>query len=160
MNRIHAFTLVELIVTLLIGSIITGIIYYSYLLFNKQFIKYRENSEWINEFIVLQKALQQDIDAASRVRDSAGRNLILENYARDRIIYYEFKDSSVLRRTALNESRFVINTGTVNFIYINDSIRLVKALLVECKKGTDKTGAVFNKNYSSAQIINYQNEIE
>ena len=72
MKKLRAFTIIELVITLLISSIVISIIYYAYFLVNRQVGKYKDKKQSISSYFLFHKALQSDIDRADAIFDSGG----------------------------------------------------------------------------------------
>src|SRR5688572_19782889 len=114
--------------TLLISSVVIGIVFYAYLLFNNQFTRYREKSVIIDEFVIFQKALQTDIEWAGAIRNISTTEIACYNEVNDKIVHYNFNSDYIIRSFEEKIDSFAIKNSGCQASFINDHSDLVEKL--------------------------------
>jgi Tfp pilus assembly protein PilE len=161
-RKIPSFTIIELIVTMLISSIVIGIIYTSYLLFNRRFIHFKNKSDAQQEFFLMKRALAHDMDRAVYVKDSLHTRLVMYNKHRGsettEVVYF-FSDSLVLRSYGMVTDTLCRTLGNWQFRYVDDSLPLVNRLNIQCTLDGEAAELIFTKQYDAQQLIKSDSKI-
>lgn len=152
MNRLKAFTLVELLVGMIISAIIITICYYGYSIIYKQYIMYRKIKSEIVKTMQLDTILKEDFTESEI---TIYGNNVLFLIKKEGTINYEFKDSCILRihRGITDTFRLTINDFTLHQLPISSG-NVVDAFSFESKFLNEKQRFHFEKNYSAETLIN------
>lgn len=154
---VKAFTLMELVVALIIGAILTGIILYSYLLFTRQFRLYRVQSNTMNEYLLLTRSLNHDVEAYDFIQDSS-RTIIFTNvHGTPPATTYSFTDKQVIRLNENGNDTFHIPVAEYKFDNKSDSIPLVERMSLILNMDGGYMKPVFTKHYSAKQLLWFEN---
>jgi len=116
MNKFKAYTIVEMIVTMLITSVTISIAYSSFRIINGQFGLYKSRSHRNYELVLLDKFMMKDFTNAARVIRNA------EGYScqyPDKEIDYEFEESYILRKSNLTDT-FKLKLMEPKFYFMNE----------------------------------------
>lgn len=116
MNKLKAYTIVEMIVTMLITSVTISIAYSSFRIINGQFGQYKTRSHRNYELVLLDKFMMKDFTNALRIIKNA------DGYScqyQDKIINYEFEDSFILRKSNLTDT-FKLKIVEPKFYFMNE----------------------------------------
>ncbi|TMI63743.1 MAG: hypothetical protein E6H07_13315 [Bacteroidetes bacterium] len=152
MKGIKAFTVIELIMTLLISGIVITIAFYAFLFVNKQFGHYIARSNQMNEYALFKKALETDLNRSAFLVDSAGI-LVCKMYANSDVIYFTSDDLIIRYNEIATDSFRIKNTGfTASFVTGTDKI--MNGLLVKLVLMGQDIEMKFDKNYSAEELIN------
>lgn len=150
-NKVLSFTLIELIITLIITSIITSIVYFAlssvYIGYSK-FYEKSINSNQITSFI---SALENDLNAASKITVD-GQSLYLRYTNSDSIIVYKFNRDIVLRENINNVDSFFLKE--VRFLtYQLQNSAFINVVKIDYLFNESIRTKYFKKKYSAAQLI-------
>ncbi len=157
-NRVKAFTILELTITMLVTALVIGITYTSYLIVFKSYTSFNTKNNELAVLVNLDHVLKRDFEKAEIVlKDTDGIALTIgENY-----IKYEFKPDFVVRHT-IKKDTFKVQTQYVNFAFENVAINDVKNTVEQNR--IDELGFTivlrnenfsyhYHKQYSSANLI-------
>ena len=158
--KIRAFTVIELIMTLLISSVVIGIVFYAYLLFNNQFTRYQQKSISIDEFVIFQKALQTDLESAGVVKNIMANEIACYNGVNDKIVQYNFNSNFIIRSFEENLDSFEIKNSGCQAGFVNDHSDLVEKLIVNITIANVPFNAIFKKQYSACQLMKQEHTDE
>ena len=126
MNRIKSYTVIELLVVMVISALTISMIYACYRIFSGQYIAYKNSSEEIAQYILLDRLLIQDVSRAERILKSDQGLSMKFNYKE---IKYDFTDSSVIRTDKIVDT-FNIRPHLVQLNY-NDLAKHIPDQLVD-----------------------------
>jgi prepilin-type N-terminal cleavage/methylation domain-containing protein len=158
-KRFKAFTLIELMMTLLISSVVIGIVYYAFLVFNKQFSGYQVKSAAMNEYLIFQKALGHDMDVAEYMENSGQDGLLLYATPGHAPIEYRFNKNCITRVTETATDSFTILNSNYRVQYVNDSSTLVNTVLLNITIDHVDFSKLFTKDYSMCQLMKYERQL-
>jgi len=150
--RIGAFTVMELVISLMISSIVIGIAYYSWLLVGRQFAGYNDRSQVINEYIMLNKALETDIDRAVLLRDSLSDVLCIQ--MKEESIQYVFNEDHVVRQGEAFADTFRLGVKNISFERVHDTLHAIKKLKMSVSLNGEDIEMIIQKNYSAVELMN------
>lgn len=109
MKKLPAFTMIELLVTIVISSIVIGFALGIYYQVNGYFSKNSRQQEDINKIVTFQSVLYNDMEIAKEVYCLSDR--ITLTY-RDNLITYKFYDEYLTRETMHHtDTFFILVTG-------------------------------------------------
>lgn len=151
-KKIQAFTIIELIMTMLISSVIIGIVYYVYMLFSHQFSNYREKANAIDEYLILKKAFQEDIDAASTIKTTSDNEVVCLGRPMVNEVHYIFNQENIIRSTAGTQDTFHIKKSGYEAFPVNNS-DLIETLVVNINLANEPFSTTYKKMYSASQLM-------
>lgn len=161
MNKIKAFSILELIVVMLISMIVMGIAYQGYLLFHKQFLSFKKNADKIADLSLMDRLLHSDIsDSRIVLKNSKGIDCIYP----DKTIIYEWEDTYALRKDAgLIDTFHLTALEGITFTFLSkpaNTFEMVDELVFIDK--TKESQKVFHylKKYGADIIINNPNRAD
>ncbi|MDR3678880.1 MAG: prepilin-type N-terminal cleavage/methylation domain-containing protein [Flavipsychrobacter sp.] len=148
-----AFTLLEMIIAIIIGSIIITLIYGIFLQIDKTWRLYHKNQEQLNSLLILKKTLQNDLNNSLFAKTFDEKKIILVNDI-DSISYTI--DTLVIRNSATESDTFNITVSNCHTSFIKhlESQGIVDKILLDIDKPIEIKSVLFKKNYSSSELMN------
>ncbi len=158
MKKINAFTILELVITMLISSIVLGIGYQAMKAFNSRFGDFIKRSNQLSEYRLFEKAIQLDTDRSSAITWDDG---LLLFKLQEGIVAYDFRHQQIMRVSADGRSVFSIEGEVNNSHYLDENSDLIDGLAISIK--LLKEGIIFrlNKYYTPVEVLvtkAYRNE--
>ncbi len=158
MMKVKAVTIIETIVSLIIFSLVVGAGYYAYKVLDKYCVNYMKRNNLLTQGVELQYLLYKDCEMAERI--FATGDSVLTLHSTVDTIQYHFTQEGAYRqisgRTINIHYAFSCTIGQTEEIQINSGRWLTK-IVIYYVAGTSFYIPI-NKDYSSAQIVNYGNE--
>jgi competence protein ComGF len=152
LKKIRSFTIIELIITMLITSVVTAIAYNAYYLLTREFISLNRRSMERNKFLILSRVWQNDFDRAVAIRNTLDdRHFILT--CAEALIRYDIGHSYIIREANGSVDSFMVRSGEPNIIYLNDSLPLVRSIIIPVVVNGDSVLLSGDKLYSSEEIM-------
>ncbi|WP_205511070.1 PulJ/GspJ family protein [Longitalea arenae] len=158
-TRLQSFTIIELIMAMLISSVIISMVYYVYILFNHQFSNYREKAGAIDEYLVLQKALQTDIESADAIRAPSANEMTCSSNAAEQMISYTFSEGFITRSDGAVLDTFHIKNSGFEATPYNET-GLVETLVLRIWVAGVPFRTTYKKLYSACQLMKQQTAYE
>lgn len=159
MKKLRAFTLMELLIGMIIGSIVVGCCYFGYSIIWKQFGDYRNMKHEINAAMQLNEVLLNDFSRSQEITFSDNKlKMELDSSA----ITYEFNDSVIVRITpeAADTFHFATTELQSEFIGPGFSGGTVKSFSFSTGVLGEREIFNFDKTYSAAFFMNHQDKTE
>lgn len=153
--KIHAFTIIELVVTMLIASVVAAIAYNALYIVSRQFFSYRNRSAANNTYFLLSTAWQNDFDRADAILDTFDNRLIIFKVEGAQVRYL-IDSNRIVRQTTGSIDSFPFNAGTPIVTLLNDSLPLIRAITIPVFLNGDTILLSGDKLYSSQQILSAQ----
>jgi prepilin-type N-terminal cleavage/methylation domain-containing protein len=159
MKKLRAFTIIEILITMLISAVVIGIAYAGLTMLNRQFGRFQSRVKQIDQYRLLQIALKRDFDRADWIRDTIDeRHLVLG--CTDTLVYYYFQPNGFVQRSlfvpgdiaGINDS-FVIRSQELGQTFLSDSVRLVQQISLQALVNDDSVLLTQEKTYSSQQVL-------
>lgn len=156
MKKLKAFTLVELLVTMLISSIVIGICYTSYQIVSKQFNDYKALNEKTVEVMLLNELIEKDfLQADSVMKD----NMNVVCFNNNNQITYNFNNNRILRKQTEVQDTFFIQSENVQLKF-DDKIAenyqsLIDELSFEAKVIGEQEHFIYRKTYAADVLIRH-----
>ena len=153
-SGIRSFTLLEMVVVMLLSSIIIAIAYQGYILFYRQYLSFKKNTEANSKISLLDSRIFSDCADSREIRKSAeGLTFIFK----DKKIVYELRGEAIIRHQAVMIDTFKFNAPVIsmNFngkqVFEND---LVDEIKIETQDGEETMEFRYVKKYGADVIIN------
>jgi prepilin-type N-terminal cleavage/methylation domain-containing protein len=154
-QKIRAFTIIELVVTMLIASVVAAIAYNAYYILSRQFFSYRNRSAANNTYFLLATAWQNDFERADAILDTLDyRHIIFRSEGAQ--VRYEIGQSFVVRQSNGTIDSFLVHPGAPDVTLLNDSLPLIRAATIPIFLNGDTILLSGDKLYSSQQILSAQ----
>jgi len=151
MKKLKAFTVIELIMSLLISSVVIAIAFYAFLFLNKQFIRYNSRSGEINEYIIFKTAVENDLKNSEYLLDSTG--LLVFKGTNNSDIIYQVSGDYIVRQNEFSIDTFKIaNTGFIAS-YDPKSNNIINGLLFKPVLLGQDLEIKFDKPFSAEQLM-------
>lgn len=107
MNKLKAYSIIEMMVVMLISMIIIGIAYNGYLFFYKQFLHFQDSSDKVANDYLFNRLMQSDIsDCHFILKKSKG----MDCHFGGKKIVYEWNESYILRKDNLSLDTFYFHS--------------------------------------------------
>jgi prepilin-type N-terminal cleavage/methylation domain-containing protein len=154
MKKLKAFTLIELIIGMIIGSIVVGSCYTGYSFVLKQYYNYKQTKDTINEAMLLHTLISTDFNNA-RILSYKENNL---QVALDSVnIMYSFEDSFILRKESDVIDTFYLQPKAIHFSFLkeNDLGNIIDELFFEVTIFDETKKFHYSKQYSSDILMKY-----
>ena len=153
MKRVSAFTIIELVISLLISSVVIGIVYYAFLFFSKQFGLYQRKSDSVQEYFLLKGAVQNEFEKAELIIDSLPGLIAFKTSMPDQMITYRIDSNFIVRKFQETADSFRVKCENFRTIHVNDSSNLVKEIVFSVKMDNSILETTITKRYSASQLI-------
>ena len=140
---------------MLISSVIVGIVYYVYILFNYQFTGYREKAKVIDEYLMFQKALQKDIELADAIKNPLENEIVCYRQANENVTNYTFNGKSIIRSLGEVRDTFMISNSGYEAVPVKD-MDIIETLVLKITVYDEPLRLTFKKLYSACQIMQQQ----
>jgi prepilin-type N-terminal cleavage/methylation domain-containing protein len=128
-KKLPAFTIIELMVTMLISSIALGLIYTGYEIVSKQYKSYKISNEIIAEALYLNAIMNIDFANARDVkRNDEGFELI--DYL-NRITIYELSEEYIVRKVSFSTDTFHIPVQQITYSMLGSEIMDEETILID-----------------------------
>jgi Tfp pilus assembly protein PilE len=109
-QRLPAFTIMEVVITMLLAAIVMGITYRAYEIISKSYLSYQQKNDEIAELVQLDKLIRRDFERAGEIRKTPD-GLALTSAQQS--IQYEFEPDYIIRRSTIIDT-FQVQVSDVN----------------------------------------------
>jgi prepilin-type N-terminal cleavage/methylation domain-containing protein len=154
--RIKAFTIIEMIVSLMISGIVIGIIYYGFELFKKQFNQYNKRTESNRSFVLLKRALNQDFESSEVLIGSNRHVIFYSDGMTTKRAFYDLHNDFMVRNGPLENDTFHLQCRIHLIKYSPIVLNAVREITFQIKLDDEYIDCVFNKNYSARDLMDCQ----
>lgn len=156
MQKVRAFTLLELLIGMIISSIVIGFCYMSYSIIYNQYMSYKILKLEIVETIQFNSILNADFISAETILFN--ENILILNSTNRSQLQYDFKDSHILRKDGEVTDTFKLIATNILPQYLIESERSIPTIVNNFSFDAKVLGEVehfnFSKNYSAETMIN------
>jgi len=128
-TRIKAFTIIELLVTMLVSSIVVSAGIYVFSTFNKAMIISNSKNLMDTEILQFQQVLKKDFIDADEIYFQY--ESIIINYHNDEKNYYDISDDYIVREAVNSIDTFNIQVYDSYINYTSKNTKLVNELVLE-----------------------------
>lgn len=154
MKKLPAFTLMELLVTMVLSTIVVAAAFTGYEIMAGRYGSYQQVNAGIREAAWMNGLLLKDMQRAQQVT-ATGRTILL-TAAPEQPVTYEFRDEYVLRHSHELTDTFHVSiknsTARFNQLPVNAG-DLIDELQLEAVIGEEPERFVYRKNYPAAMRI-------
>jgi competence protein ComGF len=154
-KRVNSFTVVELIVTMIIGSVVVSAIYYTLSVTQKTLSKSYQITNTVSDYLSLNKALQYDFEEAQFVEKTSENELYFSYDERPSVIY-SFSDSHTVRRVESVIDSFSTAIQEIQFDHLNHNTNFIKAMIIHLRYNQNRFNFVYNKIYTAKDLLQTQ----
>lgn len=154
MNRISAFTIIELIVAILIGSLLVVFIWSGYSFVQKQYLKWNKENQLIGEIVIFDRQLKRDIKRAEVIRNN-GDKLILTKAGS--VTEYYFKEDLIIRKEINRTDSIRCKVFKYECTYLQDDWnkdRVIRFIDISIETRGGNLTLAYCKEYDSKLIYN------
>jgi Tfp pilus assembly protein PilW len=157
MQKIKAFTLLDLLVGMIISSLVIGFCFMSYFIIYKQYLNYRTTKQVISDVVLLNTVISSDFIRSNKITTGNENELILDNETKQ-VINYHFTPEFIIRQTGETVDTFKINSSNCIPVYVTDMENEKLSLLTGFSFDSNVLGEQehfnFTKYYGADVIIN------
>jgi prepilin-type N-terminal cleavage/methylation domain-containing protein len=154
MKKIKAYSLVELLVVMVIGTITIAVAYQGYLLFYKQYLSFKDSSGENADISSLETLLLSDIQDSKEVkRNSTG----IVCFYKDKQIFYNWSNEFITRKQLVLIDTFKIKNGDLKIkFHGSDAMEnnLVDEVQFSWISEEEAFSFMFEKEYGADVLIN------
>lgn len=150
--KVPAFTIVDLVVTLIISSIIIGMAYFVLSLFNTGFINYQRKVSLLNDFFFFEKTLTHDWEKARYIKDMGEGNWQLRNDG-DTVVRYLVKDKLMIRIQQENRDTLPVIVGSFKGYQFNNKMDITDRLDLTILLGRETITCSYYKRYAAKDLL-------
>lgn len=154
MVKFRSFTIIELVVVLLIGSIVSSLLYFGLLAFSKTFEIYRRTNSFVMDSYLFNKILRLDVENAVIVT-AEGDDLVCRSPEKSENIVYRFGKDYVVREFKEQSDTFKMNTVTKRYLRVSQT-DCIESLLFEFTDGKASMPISLHKEYAASALISRQ----
>jgi prepilin-type N-terminal cleavage/methylation domain-containing protein len=157
MKKLPAFTLIELLITLILSGIVIGFGYGAYSMIFRQFSDYRVESKKTNDVLNFESVFKYDFAVSSTHELLEETRVILGG--NDREVVYQWGKPGVLRIEKGNTDTFHLNLSRVSMSLFGNPVdtgefdRIIFEL--EMNKGTKSTIEI-SRTYSAEELMSME----
>ena len=156
MQKLKAFTLLELLIAMVISSIVVAFGYSVYSLMYKQYLSYKKTKTEIVKTMQFNTVLTNDFYNSEEITFS--ENTIAIFRKNNEPLIYTFNDNFILRKANEITDTFKIATTNIQekFVFKNESYpsTLIAKFSFDSQLSWDVQHFLFTKNYSAATLLN------
>src|ERR1035437_4240342 len=156
MQKLKAFTLLELLIAMVISSIVVAFGYSVYSLMYKQYLSYKKTKTEIVKTMQFNTVLTNDFYNSEEITFSENTIVIFKK--NNEPLLYTFNDNFILRKTNEITDTFKIATTNIQgkFVFKNESFQstLIDEFSFDSQLSGDVQHFLFAKNYSAATLLN------
>lgn len=156
MQKIRAFTLLELLIGMIISSIVIGFCYMSYSIIYKQYMSYKILKLEIVETIQFNSILNADFISAETILFD--ENILILNSTNRSQLQYDFNDNNILRKDGEVTDTFKLFPTNILPQYLIESEQSISSIVNDFSFDSNVLGEPehfhFTKNYSAETMIN------
>jgi type II secretory pathway pseudopilin PulG len=154
MNRINAFTVIELIVGMIISSIVLGIAFYTLVIFNTKIRNYDQKSNNINEFLFFKNVMYRDWDHALLIKKSMNGIFMYGKDQNKPELEYLFDSGRIVRRSNYSKDTFKLCNTLSSLVQCSDELKLIKLLQCEINLNNQNIQFTIQKDYAALELMN------
>ena len=129
MKKIKAFTIIEILITMVLSSIVIGAAIYVFLTFNTLLTKTSKRNMQNLEIISLHHILKKDFIEADEIREEYSSLLIQFND--DKKVYYDFEEDCVIRDAIVSRDTFNIKVNDFKLYFLDEQSKLVTEIILD-----------------------------
>jgi prepilin-type N-terminal cleavage/methylation domain-containing protein len=148
MKKIKAFTLMELIIGMIIGSIVVGFCYTGYRMILKQYLDFKKTKTEIGETMQFNTALRNDFVNAQTISYNENHLVMLNDSSK---IEYEFAETFILRDVKDVSDTFHLKPKEIQPVFlseINENL-IIQGFSFNAEILGEKEIFQYQKNYSA-----------
>ena len=146
MRKVKGFTIVEVLIAMILGSLAIAFSAWVFLIVSKDFKESREEYSFHTEILQLRYVLENDIDKAEIV--TYGEDVLKLELLDSTIIYYDFYEKNLVR--SINQLSDTFHIATANIIggYDNNKQPRLNSFSLDIKQNDSTWGTFkFFKQY-------------
>ena len=152
MNRLKAFTVIEIITVLLISGIVISLSLSIFLNFEKIFRQLLSDSSKYSEIMFFHRRIKNDFDRAKYITYNQDE-LVLHN-VNNNIVKYNLGNEYLTINTNTNIDTLKVNIKDCSVEYINEESKLITSFFLILKLKGNDFPLFFNKEYSNRILFN------
>ena len=145
-SKVKGFTIVEVLIAMLLGSLAIAFSAWVFLIVSKSFQDSRQDYSFHTEVLQLRHVLENDMDKATAI--SFDDNVLKIDLADSTVIYYDFYDKTLVRSINQLSDTFYLKISNINPGYENKASHRLNLFSVDViRKDTTWETLHFFKKY-------------
>ncbi len=152
-GKFRAFTIIELVVSLMISGVVIAICYYCLNFFEKQFELYKQSSDLNQTYLLFKKAICHDLESSILSTDSVNEILFYSDGLQNKSAVYTIEDKFIVRSTFLEKDTFKLEGRIHKIDYQTDSLHAINAIFFQIKLTDEFVDCIFKKEYSAQELM-------
>jgi prepilin-type N-terminal cleavage/methylation domain-containing protein len=152
-GKFQAFTIIELVISLIISGVVIAISYYCLIFFEKQFELYKESSDLNQTYQLFKKAICHDLESSILSTDSVNEILFYSDGLQNKSTVYTMEDKFIVRNTFLEKDTFKLESRVHKMNYQSDSLHAINAIYFQIKLTDEFVDCIFEKEYSAQELM-------
>jgi len=153
MNKIEAFTVIELIIGMIISTIVLGISFYALIIFSTEIKRYSRKTDSINTFLLFKETIYRDLDHSSCVKASMNGTNIYGQDQNGNALEYLFDSNKIIRNSELERDTFNLSNKLTRLTEVSDELKLIKLLQCDIHLDGQIIQFTIQKDYTASELI-------
>lgn len=156
MRKIKAFTLMELMIGMIIGSIVVGFCYSGYRVILKQYYDYKKTKSEVNETMQLATTLATDFAASEAIVYKDNMLIMSQDSAKKE---YEFSERYIIR--SINEIKDTFHFAPKELVPVfmdNTTDNIIKDISFKAEIMGEVETFYYTKSYSAEFLMQHQKQ--
>jgi len=129
MKKIKAFTIIEVLITMVLSGIVVSAAIYVFLTFNSLLSKTGKKNMQNLEIISLHHIMKMDFIKADEIREEYSSIFISFNESEK--VYYDFEENYVVRDAIATQDTFKISVNDIKIYFMDEESDLVTEIIVD-----------------------------
>lgn len=154
-KKLFAFTIMEVLITMIVSSIAISLIIGVYLNNQKALMQYINISGVYANNLDFLTTLKTDINKSTYITENTDG---IELHNKSTTIDYQFFENQVLRFTETNIDTFVIKIQNYEFLYLNDNSDCIEYINLSLTVDVFEKEILLSKIYSNDTLFRLNNE--
>jgi hypothetical protein len=148
-KAIKAFTILELVISMLLSLIVVLIAILAFEMISKQFMSYKKNNETIRNFYVLEGLLTNDFEFSKKIEWKDNNKM--ECYMPDNKMFsYQLNDTLIIRYAENSTDTFFVKLNKIDKVFlVNENSKIINELKLQTHLLNEDYLLSFKKNYAA-----------
>ncbi|ANH80030.1 hypothetical protein A8C56_02685 [Niabella ginsenosidivorans] len=160
-HTLNAFTLPELVVSMLLMAILFGVIATMYMIITRQSRRNFETNRFFTEYFTTKKIMQNDMEKATGVTaETDPERIIIQIKASNgtlETISYQVDSNYILRNIGVRTDTLKPGGRITNRTIVNDTLPLITGIRLQHRYKGQLFYTYLQKKYATDDLLNYDN---
>ena len=155
MQKIKAFTLMELLIGMIVSGLVVGFCMMAYFIIFKQFNTYKNTKQSISNIVLLHTVIANDFTNAKTIKSTANNNLVLSNG--DNNITYRFTNKMLTRVNKETTDTFTVESKNWESVFVmgndDEKLKIVNKFSFDATVLGEEESFTFTKRYAADVVL-------